>query len=114
MENPVIENGNESKPLLKTLAIDYAKYKTTFTKKFLERKPWKKRNIGEVTAFIPGIIKKIYVKQGSKVKLGDKLVVLEAMKMKNELLAPVQGIVKEITVKENSRVTKNQVIIVLE
>lgn len=107
------ENGQD-KLTFKTLTVEYNKYRTTLTKKYLQRKPWSKKDLRIITAFIPGTIKKVYVKKGDRVKEGDKLVVLEAMKMKNELVAPFDGKVRDIFVKEGDRVAKAQVIVELE
>jgi biotin carboxyl carrier protein len=47
------------------------------------------------------------VKEGDKVKEGDILMHLEAMKMKNRVLSPFDGVVKKIYVKEGEIVPKN-------
>jgi len=110
-----ISKGSEAKkPRLKSLNIDGTKYKTNFTKSYEERKPYKPNNIKELTAFIPGTILKINVKEGQKVKEGARLMILEAMKMKNRIIAPFTGIIKKIFVEENQNVSKNQVLIELE
>ena len=59
------------------------KYKTLYTRKFLERKKWEAPNPNEVRSIIPGSVTEITVKAGDKVKKGDKLMIYEAMKMKN-------------------------------
>ena len=51
---------------------------------------------GEVLAPIPGKVLEVYVKMGQKVSSGDSLVVLEAMKMKNDIFAPIDGVVAEV------------------
>ena len=50
----------------------------------------------QVTAPMPGTILKVTVTQGAAVKKGDILVVLEAMKMENEIMAPKDGTVAQI------------------
>lgn len=69
---------------------------------------------GEVYPFIPGTVLKYYVKEGDVVQQGDKIFVLQAMKMDNEVLAPISGTVVKINAKEGSRVSKNDPIIVIE
>ena len=59
---------------------------------------------GTVTAPIPGSIIKINCKVGDSVKLGDTIILLEAMKMQNEIQATATGIVKQIYVKEGDAV----------
>jgi len=67
-----------------------------------------------VKAPMPGMILKIKKNEGEEVKLGDPLIVLEAMKMENEIRSPASGIIKEINCKEGQPVEKNQVILKIE
>ena len=53
---------------------------------------------GSLTAPMPGKILKINVKKNSKVKLGDTLVTLEAMKMEHAIKANADGVIKELYV----------------
>lgn len=99
---------------LKKLIIDDSSYSTRFTKKFESRKVYEGEKNNEVRAFIPGTIREIYVKQGDLVKKGDKLLVLEAMKMKNRIFSPINGKVKKIYVKSEQRVAKKDMLIELE
>lgn len=55
---------------------------------------------------MPGLITKIFVKPGTKVKVGDKLLILEAMKMENEIRSDSEGVVEEILVNEGTAVEK--------
>ncbi|MBI9067886.1 MAG: acetyl-CoA carboxylase biotin carboxyl carrier protein subunit [Salinivirgaceae bacterium] len=96
------------------LNIDGTEYKTRLTAKFLKRKNWEKPNEKMVKAFIPGNILSIFVKEGQKVKEGTKLLILEAMKMKNLVSAPVAGTIKSIKVKEGIMVPKNELLIEIE
>lgn len=50
---------------------------------------------------MPGKVFKIMVKEGEEVKKGDILVIIEAMKMENRVIAPEDGIIESINVKEN-------------
>ncbi|NOZ13791.1 MAG: biotin/lipoyl-binding protein [Acidobacteria bacterium] len=59
---------------------------------------------GAVTAAMPGNVKKVLVKEGTEVKKGAGVVVLEAMKMENELEAPLSGTVEKIHVSEGQSV----------
>jgi len=63
---------------------------------------------------MPGTIGKIFVKKGDKVKKGQILVILQCMKMDNELQASVNGKVKSINVKTGENVVKDAVLIELE
>lgn len=62
-------------------------------------------------AFMPGTIQEICVKEGNKVKKGQKVLVLDAMKMDNELLAPVNGVVKKVCVQSGVSVPKHTLLI---
>ncbi len=66
---------------------------------------------GETFAFIPGTIMDILVKEGEKVKKGQPLCTLHAMKMDNRICSDIDGIVKQINIEPNQNVTKNDVLI---
>lgn len=114
MENTKTKTMEEKRTNYKSLLIENIKYRTLHTKKYSEKKPYTPIDIKKITAFIPGTIKKIYVKKGDKVKEGDKLLILIAMKMKNDLVSPVDGVIKQINAKEGSRVTKQDILIEIE
>jgi biotin carboxyl carrier protein len=99
---------------LETLIIGGTAYKTQLTEKYKNRKPWQEPNPKLILAYIPGTINKIFVKEGQKVKEGTKLLILEAMKMKNLVAAPMAGNIKSIKVAEGDMVPKNQILIELE
>ena len=91
--------------------IDGIKYKTTIPHKNKDRKPYKPKDPHDIYAFIPGTILKVFVKKKDKVKKGDKLLIFQAMKMSNELLAPMNGIIAEVNIKEGDSVNKAQILI---
>lgn len=88
-------------------------YDTLLTNKYMQRKPYKAPNLKKITSFIPGTIKKVHVKPGAKVRKGDKLLVLDAMKMFNDIISPINGRVDKVNVKQGSVVTKNEILIEL-
>lgn len=67
--------------------------------------------LSNIKAPMPGLVLNILVGEGTDVKKGDALLVLEAMKMENILKSPADGIVKKIAVKKGMAVEKNQVLI---
>lgn len=91
-----------------------AKYRTLLTEKYKNRKKWEEPNFKKIRSVIPGTVIKIYVKEGQKVKEGDLMMILEAMKMKNKIYFPIDGIVKKIYVKEEQRVPKDHLMIELK
>lgn len=95
----------------KSIVIDNIKYKTRLTKKYVTRKPYQPIVPGNIYSFIPGTILNILVKEGTKVKQGDMLLQLEAMKMSNNLISPIDGTVKKINVKQGDMVAKNHLLI---
>ena len=105
---------NLESEVFQTLLIEDVKYKTRLTKKYLNRKPYQPLNPKQVLSFIPGTIKKIYVKKGKKVKAGEKLLDLEAMKMVNTMFAGENNLIADILVKEGDMVPKNQLLILFK
>ena len=63
---------------------------------------------------MPGTIYEIKVTKGQKVKEGDSLIKLIAMKMENDITAPRSGTVKEIKVKKDESVSKDDILIIIE
>ena len=66
-----------------------------------------------LTAPMPGLIIRYLVEEGAAVKAGDPIVVLEAMKMENNLAAPCDGTVKALTCKAGDSVAKDAVLAVI-
>ncbi|MFA4646151.1 sodium-extruding oxaloacetate decarboxylase subunit alpha [Pyrococcus kukulkanii] len=67
-----------------------------------------------VTAPMPGKVLKILVREGDRVRVGQGLLILEAMKMENEIPSPMDGVVKRILVKEGDAVDTGQALIELK
>jgi biotin carboxyl carrier protein len=75
-------------------------------------KPQPKKS-GGIKSPLPGTILQVYVRVGDSVKMGDKLLLLEAMKMENKIEADKAGIVKEVNAKEGDTVMEGDVLIVI-
>lgn len=72
-------------------------------------------NNGEpVKAPMPGTIISVKVTSGTKVKKGDTLFVLEAMKMENEIAAPVDGVIIQIIAAKGSSVSTGDILAVIQ
>ncbi len=66
---------------------------------------------GRVKAPIPGLITRVLVEPGAAVQTGQALVILEAMKMENEIRAPFDGVISSISTVVGQSVVRNQVLI---
>jgi biotin carboxyl carrier protein len=67
----------------------------------------------KVCAPIPGLITKININEGDNIKPGEGLIILEAMKMENEIKSETEGVVLKILVKEGMPVNKDQELIII-
>lgn len=104
----------EKKEKYDLLHIDDAYYKTEVPDSYKNRKAYAPLNIKELVAAIPGTILEIFVKKGDVVEADKKVLILEAMKMRNIISHPIDGTVKKIHVKSGDIVTKNQLLIEFE
>lgn len=68
----------------------------------------------QVKAPLPGVVLSIKVKPGDVVKRGGLLLILEAMKMENEILAPQDGTVREILISSGASVNTGDALVVLD
>ena len=82
-------------------------------KKYLDKNK-SKTKVELVGAPMPGKIVDILVDSGKKVKEGEAILILEAMKMQNEIIAPVSGVVKKIFVRQEDVVNKEDVLVEIE
>jgi biotin carboxyl carrier protein len=62
---------------------------------------------------MPGVILEVLVAPGDSVSRGDRVVILESMKMENELLASRDGIVRQVQVGKGDSVEKNQSLVII-
>ncbi len=74
----------------------------------------KPQRLTEIKAPMPGLIVKLFVKENQPVKKGDGLVIIEAMKMENEIRANGDGTVKKILLNEGDSVDKGTVLIIMK
>ncbi|HPR65491.1 MAG TPA: acetyl-CoA carboxylase biotin carboxyl carrier protein subunit [Thermoanaerobaculia bacterium] len=99
---------------LRTLKLEDTTYETRLTKKFLSRQPYARPCPSEIRAHIPGVICDLRVQPGQKVARGESLLVLEAMKMQNDLTAAVSGTVRTVHVSPGDVVPKGHLLIELD
>lgn len=68
---------------------------------------------GAIVAPMPGTVLRVEVNSGDNVVKGQTLLVLEAMKMENEIMAPADGVIKEVNVTQGVSVNAGDILIVL-
>lgn len=93
------------------LIIQGAKYKTTLTGKYKNRTAWKEPNHNLIYSHMPGTVIEIRAKANQKIRKGETLMVLEAMKMYNNVLMPFDGEIVQINVKPADIIPKNHLMI---
>ena len=72
------------------------------------------KQVKEIKAPMPGLVLEISVTEGQHVKEGDRILILEAMKMENSILIHADAVIKKVLVTAGQAVEKNQVLIELE
>ncbi len=72
------------------------------------------QRVSRIEAPMPGLILTVQVAEGDRVSQGDPLLVLEAMKMENTILAPADGVIGHVAVREGDAVEKKAVLIEFE
>lgn len=105
-KNNFLINGNYFETVIKTLLKE--KTEEYFKKKI------KEKHQSILKAPMPGLILKYFVEIGDSVKIGENLLVLEAMKMENIIKSPSNGTIVEVLKKENSSVDKDGIILIIE
>jgi biotin carboxyl carrier protein len=93
------------------LIVSGAKYKTTLTKKYKSRKAWISPNQNQICAFISGTVIDVLIKLGQKVKKGEPILILDAMKMYNRVLMPFDGEIVRINVATSDVIPRSFVMV---
>lgn len=70
--------------------------------------------ISEIKTTMPGKVVRVLAEKGAEIRKGDGVIVVEAMKMQNEMKAPKDGIIKEIRFSEGSTVNAGEILVVIE
>ncbi len=68
---------------------------------------------GNINSPLPGVVLDVFVKQGDKVKVGQKIVLLEAMKMENNIESDMEGTVTEVKIRQGDAVMEGDVLITI-
>jgi biotin carboxyl carrier protein len=72
------------------------------------------KHIKEIKAPMPGMVINVAVKEGQQVKEGDRILILEAMKMENSIIIHADAVIKYVAVSAGQAVDKGQVLVELE
>lgn len=72
------------------------------------------KQVNAIKAPMPGLVLRIDVSQGQEVQEGERLLILEAMKMENSFNSPRSGVIKSIVVEQGQAVDKGQLLIEFE
>lgn len=95
------------------LEIDFTRYETDVPRRSLRPYPGLPDR-REIRAFIPGTVVEVRVREGDRVSPGQVLLLLDAMKMHNEVCSEIGGRVRSLRVSSGDRVEKNQLLVSLE
>ncbi len=77
----------------------------------MQRRGVQESGSGEVHAPMPGLIVEVTVQPDQHVEIGDTLIILESMKMQNELKSPIDGVVRSVQVAAGQAVEKNMLLV---
>lgn len=99
---------------LQIIIVHSAKYQTTYTKKYENRKVWVEPNANHINSYIPGTVIDILVKEGQKVAAGASIMILDAMKMYNDIKMPFKGKILKINIEKGQKIPKNYLMIEIE
>ena len=94
--------------------VNSARYLTLTTTKFEKRKKWQRSDPNEIRSVIPGSVIDIFASAGQKLKAGEVILTLEAMKMYTRVEMPFDGVIKSINVEKGDRIPKDTVMVNIE
>ncbi len=104
----------ENKKELVDFIVTARKYKTTLTEKYKNRPVWHKPYIGDVISHLPGTIVELEAKEGDMVEAGQLLLIHQAMKMLNRVVAPVSGVITKVNVQVGEQIPKDHLMVRIE
>ncbi len=111
----LIENGDARKYVVNTIYQSYDAEVIDAEAKYLKYRKKSESDEGRtISSPMPGKIVRIPVRAGDKVKGGDTVIIVSAMKMESEYKVKQDRVVKEILVKEGDTITGNQPLITVE
>ena len=102
------------KEKLQVIIVHSAQYLTTYTKKYENRKVWVEPNLNHIKSHIPGTVIEIRVSEGQVVEEGQSLLILNAMKMYNDIKMPFKGKILKINIEKDQKIPKEYVMIEID
>jgi biotin carboxyl carrier protein len=96
------------------IIVHSAKYQTTYNNKYMNRKVWAEPNFNHINSYIPGTIIDILVKEGQVLKAGESVLILEAMKMYNDVQMPFKAKIVKVNVEKGQKIPKNFLMVEIE
>jgi biotin carboxyl carrier protein len=116
-DNVIRGNHNEDFGLtteMREVVVQGSTYQTKLNRVYQNRKKWSNPDDNELFSFIPGTVVKFLVKEGDSVNEGDPILLLEAMKMENTILAPKSCKIKKINVNIGEKIPKGTLMVEFE
>jgi biotin carboxyl carrier protein len=101
------------------VVVNEEEYATAVSDEYLHKLMMASPSAGQkheatITVPMPGLVVELEVKEGDSVKAGQGLLIVEAMKMQNEIKAPKDGVVKKILIKKGQSVNSREKLMVIE
>lgn len=112
LDMPEMLTSKPSKPVVKIAAPPTPKAAPTPTS--VPQAPAAPSSGSAVKSPLPGVILDIFVRVGDTVKAGQRIILLEAMKMENNIDADREGVIKEIRVQRSDAVMEGDVLLIIE
>lgn len=94
-----------------TFDTDVLDEKLLLLRSFEEAEDTEHKGSVKIKAPMPGLIVKVLATEGANVSKGEKVVIIEAMKMENALASPISGIIHKVYVQEGQTVEKDAVLV---
>lgn len=113
-EKKTTKNGGIANDNFEDFYIEGTLYRTALNKKFKERQMWKAKDPKMIFAVIPGTIVDVFVTKGQKLKEGEPLLILEAMKMRNVVCMPIDGTLKSVLFDKGTVIPKGYLLFEIE
>jgi biotin carboxyl carrier protein len=112
MEREIGSSSTTSKPVIKVVKPEPPK--AAAAPVAVPQAPQAARSGYQIKSPLPGVILDVYVRPGDTIKPGQHILLLEAMKMENNIDAEKEGVVKEVRVQRNDSVMEGDVLVIIE